>query len=295
MAILRQEDLVNGGEIVIVSGVVERIIIKEAERTPKNLEFGVTHIASLLIDGQYVNYISLSIKEGRTPDISVNTGTKAAPKWSQIQESDEVRVVVTETVKGDKTYYNAKKSGIKLVKKNATPGTASQTQSSSGSTNNYQAKPKDMSGIEAGQSLNGAMNFILTYGVDASNESIVSYGKKVHSATVKVKESYKKDNPTVPEYDAGARCGLAILTACKLVGTDADFEEGIINLAQDILSNVLEPITEFVKTPQTSAPPAPPAKVTRVPVKKPVQTKAKPVVEETFPDIDDGDEDTLPF
>lgn len=290
MAILRQEDLVNGGEIVIVSGVVERIVIKEAEKTAKNIEYGVTHIASIVVDNQWINFISLSIKEGRTPDISVNAGTKAAPKWVQIQESDEVRVVVSETVKGDKTYYNAKKSGIKLVKKNATPGQQNQ-QVSSGSSASYPAKPKDMSGVEAGQSLNGAMNFILTYGVDASNESIVSYGKKVHAATVKVKEDYKKQNPDVPEYDAGARCGLAILTACKLVGTEVDFETGIVALAQDILSNVLEPLTEFVKTPQASVVPA---KVTRTPAKKPAQTKAKPVVEETFPDINEDLED-LPF
>ena len=137
--------------------------------------------------------------------------------------------------------------------------------------------------MEAGQSLNGAMNFIMTYGIDASNESIVVYGKKVHAATVKVKEAYKKDNPSVPEYDAGARCGLAILTACKLVGTDVDFESGIVNLAQDILTNVLEPITEFVKTPQTSAPPA---KVSRAPVKKPAATKAVQVEEPEFTEED---------
>lgn len=290
MTILRQEDLVNGGEIVIVSGAVERIIIKEAEQTAKNIEYGVTHIASLLVDGQYINFISLGIKEGKEPNIAINTGTKDSPKWVQIQETDEVKVVVKETVKGDKTYYNAKRTGIKLVKKNATPGQAPQQTPNTGGS--YTAKPKDMSGVEAGQSLNGAMNFILTYGVDASNESIIAYGKKVHAATVKVKESYKKANPTVPEYDAGARCGLAILTACKLVGTEVDFETGIVDLAQDILSNVLEPITEFVKTPQTAISPA---KVTRAPVKKPAQTKAKPVVEETFPDIDDSDDSSLPF
>lgn len=291
MAINRQVDLVNGGEIVVISGVVERIVIKEAERTAKNLEYGVTHIASIVVDGQWINYISLGIKEGRAPDISVNTGTKAAPKWAQIQETDEVRVVVSETVKGDKTYYNAKKSGIKLVKKNATPGQQPQQSSSGSFAQTYQVKPKDMSGVEAGQSLNGAMNFILTYGIDASNESIVAYGKKVHAATVKVKEAYKKDNPTVPEYDAGARCGLAILTACKLVGTEVDFESGIVSLAQDILANVLEPITEFVKTPQTGSQPA---KVTRSqPVKK-SPTKAKAVEEETFPDLEDDSED-LPF
>ena len=292
MGIIRQEDIVNGGEIVMITGTVDRIIIKEAEQTAKNIEFGVTHIASIVVADQWINFISLGIKEGKEPNIAINTGTKDSPKWVQIQETDEVKVVVKETVKGDKTYYNAKRTGIKLVKKNATPGQAPQHQASGGSTN-YTAKPKDMSGIEAGQSLNGAMNFILTYGVDASNESIVSYGKKVHSATVKVKESYKKDNPAVPEYDAGARCGLAILTACKLVGTEVDFEQGIIDLAQDILNNVLEPITEFVKTPQASAAPA---KVTRAPVKKPAATKAKPVVEEeVFPELDEEDASSLPF
>lgn len=292
MGIIRQEDLINGGEIVVIHGTVDRIIIKEAEQTAKNIEFGVTHIASIVVADQWINFISLGIKEGKEPNIAINTGTKDSPKWVQIQETDEVKVVVKETVKGDKTYYNAKRTGIKLVKKNATPGQAPQHQASGGSTN-YTAKPKDMSGIEAGQSLNGAMNFILTCGVDASNESIVSYGKKVHSATVKVKESYKKDNPAVPEYDAGARCGLAILTACKLVGTEVDFEQGIIDLAQDILNNVLEPITEFVKTPQASAAPA---KVTRAPVKKPAATKAKPVVEEeVFPELDEEDDSSLPF
>ena len=294
MAILRQEDLVSGGEIVIVSGVVERIIIKEAERTPKNLEFGVTHIASLLIDGQYVNYISLSIKEGRTPDISVNTGTKAAPKWSQIQESDEVRVVVTETVKGDKTYYNAKKSGIKLVKKNATPGTASQTQSSSGSTNNYQAKPKDMSGISVGHSFNGAMNFITTYGQDNSNENIVAVAKKVHDVTERVKAEYAKANPDMSAYDSGAAAGNAVLNACKLVGVAGDFEEGVYALAMDFLSNVVPKIMAHVKGEAKT--PAPAVKTTRSSPKPKAATKAAPVVEEQansggFEDMDDD----IPF
>src|SRR5574344_1903341 len=148
--IIRQEDVVNGGEIVVISGVVERIIIKEAERTAKNLEYGITHIASLCVDNQWINFVSLSIKEGRTPDISVNAGTKAQPKWVQIQETDEVKVVVTEKLVGDKAYYNAKKSGIKLVKKNATPGQQPQQSASSGGSGagSYQAKAKfDQTGV----------------------------------------------------------------------------------------------------------------------------------------------------
>ena len=283
MKITRAIDPVTDEEIVMISGTVDRIIIKEAEKTSKNLEYGITHTASLLIGGTYINYISLGIKEGREPNIAINQGTKDSPKWVQIQETDEVKVIVTEKVVGDKVYYSAKRTGIKLLKKNATPGQQSQQSSGGTGSTSYQAKPKDMSGVEAGQSLNGAMNFIMTYGIDASNESIVVYGKKVHAATVKVKEAYKKDNPSVPEYDAGARCGLAILTACKLVGTDVDFESGIVNLAQDILTNVLEPITEFVKTPQTSAPPA---KVSRAPVKKPAATKAVQVEEPEFTEED---------
>lgn len=293
MAILRQEDLVNGGEIVIVSGVVERIIIKEAERTPKNLEFGITHIASLLIDGQYVNYISLSIKEGRTPDISVNTGTKAAPKWAQVQESDEVRVVVTETVKGDKTYYNAKKSGIKLVKKNAAPGQQSQQSSGGSSGQAYQAKPKDMSGISVGHSFNGAMNFITAYAQDNSNENIVAVAKKVHDVTERVKAEYAKANPEMSAYDSGAAAGNSVLNACKLVGVDIDFEEGVYALAMDFLNNVVPEIMKHVKGEDKA--PAPAVKTTRsAPAKKPA-TKAKPVVEEeVFPNLED-DSDSLPF
>ena len=290
MAITRAIDPITDNEIVIISGVIDRIIIKEAEKTSKNLEYGVTHLASLLIGGVYINYISIGTKEGREPNIAINTGTKDSPKWMQIQETDEVKVVVTEKVVGDKTYYSAKRTSIKLVKKNATPGQAPQQNSGSNTGGSYTAKPKDMSGIEAGQSLNGAMNFLITYGVEPTNENIISYGKQVHHATMKVKEAYKQANPSVPEYDAGARCGLAVLTACKLVGTEQDFEGGVVSIAQDILENVLEPITTYVKTPVSTAPAA---KVTRSPAKKPTATKAKPV-EPVFPDLDD-DEDSVPF
>lgn len=292
MAIMRQDDLVNGGEIVVINGKVERIIIKPAEQTAKNIEYGITHIASMVVDGTWINYINLSNKGDREPNIAINTGTKEQPKWSQIQETDEVRVLVQETVKGDKSYYNAKRTGIKLVKKNATPGQApsASTGGASGGQTSYTAKPKDMSGIEAGQSLNGAMNFLITWGVEPSNENILTYGKKVHDATVKVKSAYKLANPSVAEYDAGARCGLAVLTACKLVGTEQDFESGVVSIAQDILQNVLEPITNYVKAPSESIQTP---KVTRSPAKKPVATKAKPV-EPAFPDLDD-DEDSVPF
>ena len=284
MAILRQEDLVNGGEIVIVSGVVERIVIKEAERTAKNLEFGVTHVASIVVDGQWINFISLSIKENRDPDISINTGTKAQPKWATVNEGDEVRVVVQETVKGDKTYYNAKKSGIKLVKKNASP----QAAKSSGTTNNYNSKPKDTTGISVGHSLNGAINFVTSSGADNSNESIIEVAKKVHDVTERLKEEYAKANPGLSAYDVGAAVGNSVLNACRMAPADGDFQENVYHLAKDLLLNVAPEILKYVKGEDT---PAPVAKVTRAPAKPKAPTKAKKVEEPVeVEEADYGDE-----
>ena len=265
-----------------ISGVIQKIFVKEL---PSPDRFENKFRRSIQVNDTWFSFGGMK---------SIDWNIKHGAGFAILGEGSEVMFKAESTQgKDGKEYWNGKGlTVLNLVE--GQRGVQQQTGNQGGgsSASSYQAKPKDYTGVEAGQSLNGAMNFIMTYGIDASNESIVAYGKKVHAATVKVKEAYKKDNPSVPEYDAGARCGLAILTACKLVGTDVDFESGIVNLAQDILTNVLEPITEFVKTPQTSSPPA---KVSRAPVKKPVQTKAKPVVDEDTHDIDGSDDDTLPF
>ena len=288
MAITRATNPIDESTIVMATGAVERIVIKEAERTAKNLEYGVTHIASIVVDGQWINYISLGIKEGKEPNIAINTGTKDSPKWVQIQETDEVKVIVTEKVVGDKTYYSAKRTGIKLVKKNATPGQQSQ-QASSGSSASYPAKPKDMSGISVGHSFNGAMNFITTFGQDNSNENIVAVAKKVHDVTERVKAEYAKANPDMSAYDSGAAAGNSVLNACKLVGVDGDFEEGVYSLAMDFLNNVVPKIMSHVKG---EVKPTPAVKTTRATPAKKNATKAAPVVEEQansggFEDMDD--------
>ena len=293
MAITRATNPVDDSKIVMITGKIDRIIIKEAEKTSKNLEYGVTHQASLLIDGVYINYISLGIKEGREPNIAINQGSKDSPKWVQIQETDEVKVIVTEKVVGDKTYYSAKRTSIKLVKKNTTPGQATQQQSS-GSTGGYQAKPRPMEGVSCGHAFNGAMNYILTFGLDNSNDFIIETAKKVHNVTERVKSEYAKANPDMSAYDTGAAAGNSILNSCKLVGTDGDFEEGVYALAMDFLNNVVPKIMEHVKGEAKTPPPA--VKTTRAPAKKPAATKAKPVVEEeVFPELDEEDDSSLPF
>lgn len=293
MTINRAIDPVTDKEVVLITGPIDRIVIKEAERTAKNLEYGVTHIASLSMSGVWINYISLGIKEGKEPNIAINTGTKDSPKWVQIQETDEVKVIVTEKVVGDKTYYSAKRTGIKLVKKNATPGQQSQQSSGGTSQGSYTAKPKDMSGISVGHSFNGAMNFITAYAQDNSNENIVAVAKKVHDVTERVKAEYAKANPEMSAYDSGAAAGNSVLNACKLVGVDIDFEEGVYALAMDFLNNVVPEIMKHVKGEDKT--PAPAVKTTRSSPAKKTVTKAKPVVEEeVFPNLED-DSDSLPF
>jgi hypothetical protein len=293
MTVTRATNPVDDSEIVMITGKIDRIIIKEAEKTSKNLEYGVTHLASLLIDGIYINYIALGIKEGREPNIAINQGTKDSPKWVQIQETDEVKVIVTEKVVGDKTYYSAKRTGIKLVKKNATPGQQPQQTSSGTSQSSYTAKPKDMSGISVGHSFNGAMNFITAYAQDNSNENIVAIAKKVHDVTERVKAEYAKANPEMSAYDSGAAAGNSVLNACKLVGVDGDFEEGVYALAMDFLNNVVPKIMAHVKGEAKN--PTPAVKTTRATPKPKAATKAAPVVENTIQtDFDDMD-DSTPF
>ena len=290
MKITRAIDPVTDEEIVMISGTVDRIIIKEAEKTSKNLEYGITHTASLLIGGTYINYISLGIKEGRDANIAINQGTKDSPKWVQIQETDEVKVIVTEKIVGDKVYYSAKRTGIKLLKKNATPGQQSQQSNGQSGQNSFTAKPKDYTGISVGHSFNGSRSFITTWGLEPTNENLISYAKKVHNATEKLKAEYAASNPTMSAYDAGAAVGNSILNACVLVGTDVDFEEGVYNLAKDFLHNVVPEILKHVKGEVKES--SPPPKMTRAAPAKKAATKAVQVGESEFPD-DDGD--SLPF
>jgi hypothetical protein len=237
---------------------------------------------SIVVDGTRID-LGMSEKDQiRAKDLE--------EKYQDVVKGVEVSVVIEENgeYKGVKQ-YRAKTSGITVLDvSGAEAPSASKPSGGSAGGAAQSFKPKDMTGVEAGQSLNGAMNFLLTYGVDPTNENIVEYGKKVHQATVQVKAIYKELNPSVPEYDAGARCGLAVLTACKLVGTEQDFESGVINIAQDILANVLEPITQYVKSPAgTQTTP----KVSRVVPKKPLATKAKPVIKEVPPEIDEPPEE----
>lgn len=254
--------------VKMVTGVVQRISIKPIANGPDRFDNNFRR--SMQVD-----------------DVWFSFGGCKTEKWN-VKMGNDFKVLGV----GSEVAFKAEQSGDfwngkSLMVLNLVDGDntrTSQQQGGSAQAAPYQAKPKDMSGISVGHSFNGAMNFLTTWGVDPTNENIIDYSKKVHNATEKLKAEYAKANPGMSAYDSGAAVGNSILNACKLVGTDGDFEQGIYNLANDFLSNVVPEILKHVKGEVKQAPPA---KVTRAPVKKPAATKAKPVEEEPSDDLDD--------
>lgn len=275
----------------MITGVVQRVLVREKEGGADT--FGNTHSRALQVNDTWYNFSG-----GTKPvwNVKIGDGFKVLGAGSEVA----FKATTTVSKTNGKEYTNC--SGLMVINlvegDNAPPAAKGGSSSTSkvqykdqfGNEHNYTPKPKDMSGVSVGHSFNGAMNFLTTWGVEPSNENIVEYGKKVHNATEKLKTEYAKANPEMSSYDTGAAVGNSILNACKLVGTDVDFEEGIYNLANDFLVNVVPEILKHVKGEVKQAPPA---KVTRAPVKKPAATKAKPVEEESqgF----DAFDDDIPF
>jgi hypothetical protein len=267
--------------VKLVQGVIEQISIKEIANGPDR--FDNTHRRSAKIDGVWYSF-----------------GGCKSNKWN-VKMGNDFKVLGV----GSEVAFKAEQSGdfwngksmmvINIVEGDNTPAGKASQSTSGGTQGSYTPKPKDMSGVSVGHSFNGAMNFLTTWGVEPSNENIVEYGKKVHNATEKLKAEYAKANPDMSSYDTGAAVGNSILNACKLVGTEVEFEQGIYDLANDFLANVVPEILKHVKGEIKQAPPT---KVTRAPVKKPAATKAKPV-EEAQPSANrsgfDDMDDEIPF
>lgn len=294
----------RGKKVITIDGKVDAFYVNAIK--PEHIKtysgakgpWTPSHRYSLVVDGERIS-LGMGDKDG-VSDRQVIQAKDNDGKYHAIVKGLEVSVEVTENGEYQgKTQYQS--SNTKVVVLDASGAEAPQQKAAAGGGQQqaYQAKPKDMSGIQLGHSVNGAMNFLITWGVEASNENIIGYGKKVHGATEKLKKEYKAANPDMSDYDASASVGNAILNACKLVGTDSDFEDGVYSIAKDLLENVVKPLGEFIRAPKVDNPPA---KVTRSAPKKVAATKAKPVKEvfppldeDDFADTDSDDDESAPF
>lgn len=247
--------------VKLVQGKVEQISIKEIANAPDR--FGNNFRRSAKVDGVWYSFGSCKTNKWNVKD---------GADFKELGVGSEIAFKAEQS--GD--FWNAKGlMCINIVPPSASQGGSSQVGQSSGG--NYTPKPKaSTEGVQTGHAFNGAMNFIITQGVEPSNENIVKYAQHVHNVTEKVKAAATAKHTDMDAYNVGAMVGNSILNACKLVDPAGDFEAQVEALANDFLDNVVPKIAAHVKGEVKAS--APPAKVTRAPAKK-AATKATPVVE----------------
>lgn len=290
MSIVVSEDVVNGGDITMVVGVVDQISFKEIPGGADR--FGNTHRAGVRIGDDWVNNINIKVKEGFDPQVRFNAGNQADPDWQNLEVGDDVKLVVTPNEYNGKTYYNGAVSKIRLVKKGS--GAPAQAKPAGGQKQGDTFQKKDFTGVEVGHAINAALNFMEDVDFDNSGE-IVETAKLFHTLTVKMKEAHAKANPKMSDYDVGASVGHAVLNASKLAGD----MESVETFAQAILDNVVNPVFDFVReSAKKEEKPKPAAKAaTKRASKTATKPKAEPAPEPeqpASPNFDDMDDD-IPF
>ena len=265
----------------MITGVVQRVLVREKEGGADT--FGNTHSRALQINDTWYNFSG-----GTKPVWNVKIGDS----FKVLGAGSEVAFKATTTVSktNGKEYTNC--SGLMVINlvegENSPPAGKASQPASAGAQGSYTQKPKfDQTGVQVGHSFNGAMNFLLTQGVDPSNENIVKYAQHVHNVTEKVKAAASAKHTDMDAYNVGAMVGNSILNACKLIDPSGDFEAQVEALATDFLDNVVPKIAAHVKGEEK---PAPAVKTTRAAPAKKAATKAPPVVEPEEDGVDD-----LPF
>jgi hypothetical protein len=264
--------------VKLVQGKVEQISIKPIASGPDR--FDNTHRKSAKVDGVWYSFGGAK---------SAKWNVKDGAEFKELGVGSEIAFKAEQS--GD--FWNAKSlMPINIVPPSASQGGGQQVgQASGGTQGSYTPKPKfDQTGVQVGHSFNGAMNFLLTQGVEPSNENIVKYAKSVHNVTEKVKKATEAKNAGMDAYSVGAMSGNAILNACKLIDPNGDFEEQLEALATDFLDNVVPKIAAHVKGEEK---PVAAVKVSRAAPAKKSATKAAPVQQEELEE--DESSDQLPF
>ncbi len=113
MAVKTVQDPVSGNDITMIEGVISRIMFKEA----KPNQYGTTHNASVQIDNDWINFISLKVKEGREPQLVKISGQAPNLTYTDINEGDTVRVVVKVGEYNGKPAYTSGSSKFNILKK----------------------------------------------------------------------------------------------------------------------------------------------------------------------------------
>lgn len=261
----------KGKEYLIASGIVTGAYVNEIPPEKRKTYAGPNGAwtpdkrLKIVVDGIDIS-LGMTDKDGiRAKD--------ADGKYHDVVKGVEVSVEVEENGEyNGKPQYQAKLGGITV-----TDVSNAQTPAKAGGASQGQAaqpfKAKDMTGIQVGHAINGALSYITSNGLEIDNDFIVAVAKVVNEATEDVRTVYKQRNPGMNDYDLGAATGHAVLNACRLVAESevAELKGNLVTVAFDLLDNVVAPITEYIKQGQK----APEAKASPVAAKKAATSKAK--------------------
>lgn len=160
----------------------------------------------------------------------------------------------------------------------------------------------DPIGVETGHSIN-ALQIILDRGFKV--DSPLDVAKTLHVVTIELKKEYAQATNRT-EDEVGASVGNAVLNACRRIDKKTkvdDFAVAITTEAKNILTNLAEPLYDWIKTGSTTAVPKQEAKQEPVPEQKPEpqpepqqNTVDAPPTEEEEPNPTEWDwDESIPF
>lgn len=130
MTIKTVQDPMTNADITMIEGVIQRIMYKPVKNGVD--KFGNTHNASVQIDGDWINFISMKVKEGREPQLTKISGQAPNLNYDDIHEGDTVRVAVKVGEYNGKPQYTSGSSKFIVLSKG--PGKSQKPTPQAGNT-----------------------------------------------------------------------------------------------------------------------------------------------------------------
>lgn len=243
MSVINTETDRKGKTVTYATGIVDYVKLDKFAEPKTFLWDGKTiistHRASLVLKakgakqdekGTWISLGDIELKEGYE-----NLQVKDGDEWITIEKGVEVSIDIDKVdTKGDKTYYNTKKSRITVLSTEGVQKSAKPSGKSSEGTGAKQSyKKRDNVGIETGHAVNGALE-LLRNGVKGDAFELAGL---VQSATVTLKAEVATERGVdVTDYDLGASVGHAVLNACKDHSGKAVTVEDLIEAAREVLT-----------------------------------------------------------
>ena len=167
MAIIKTVNPIDDSEMYIASGVVEVVKITKLDTPDK---FQNTHKASLKISDDWVN---VSAFKSNRDNLTYQEKDKT---WVEVTKGCEVKFVVSAREWNGKTYYEVKKSGLKVTKK-ATENASGEATSNSkpqGNATTQGSSKEAQTGSNSAKTTNGSTKTFKVYGTIKSIEEGVA-------------------------------------------------------------------------------------------------------------------------